>query len=63
MIFIFILLILFSGSDQWTCQFDYEQICFKGLQTNSFILLNQTNEELRQPASDVTAIRNNYSLN
>jgi hypothetical protein len=57
MIFVLILFLFVSISDQWICHFDSGQICLRGLQSISFILLNQTIEQLRQPASDVTAIR------
>jgi hypothetical protein len=60
MIFVLILFLFVSISDQWICHFDSGQICLRGLQSISFILLNQTTEQLRQPASDVTAIRKQF---
>ncbi|CAF4203703.1 unnamed protein product, partial [Rotaria sordida] len=47
---------MFSLSNEWTCDFDYGQICLKGLPSASFVLLNETSQQIRQPASDVTSI-------
>ncbi|CAF3933484.1 unnamed protein product [Rotaria sordida] len=47
---------MFSLSNEWTCDFDYGQICLKGLPSVSFVLLNETSQQIRQPASDVTSI-------
>ncbi|CAF3819570.1 unnamed protein product, partial [Rotaria sp. Silwood1] len=42
--------------DEWMCDFDHGQICLKGLPSASFVLLNETSQQIRQPASDVTSI-------
>jgi hypothetical protein len=42
----------------YDCDFDYGQKCLPGLSSASTILLNETSEEPRQPASDMTSIRN-----
>lgn len=56
MISIFILFLLISLSNQWICDFDYGEKCLLGLPSTSSILLNESNETPRQPASDVTSI-------
>lgn len=44
------------------CDFDYGQKCLEGLPSVSFVLLNETSEQPRQPASDVTTIGKQYFL-
>ena len=56
MISSFVLLLIFPLSNQWTCNFDHGFKCLQGISSGSFVLLNGTNEIIRQPASDVTAI-------
>ncbi|CAF1308915.1 unnamed protein product [Adineta steineri] len=52
-----IFFILLKNSHQvYECDYDYGLKCFPGLLSGSFVLLNGTSEEPRQPASDVTAI-------
>jgi hypothetical protein len=41
---------------QLHCDFDYGQMCLIGLPSSSFLVLNDTSDEPRQPASDVSAI-------
>jgi hypothetical protein len=49
--------ILSKNSQQiFECDFDYGEKCLPGLPSNSFVLLNETSEQPRQPPSDVTAI-------
>ncbi|CAF1403011.1 unnamed protein product [Rotaria sordida] len=56
MISLIVIFVMFSLSNAWTCDFDYGQICLKGLPSVSFVLLNETSQQIRQPASDVTSI-------
>ncbi|CAF1062709.1 unnamed protein product [Adineta steineri] len=42
------------------CDFDYGEKCLSGLQSSSYVLLNETSGEPRQPASDITAIRTSH---
>ncbi|CAF4164050.1 unnamed protein product [Rotaria sordida] len=65
MIFIklfFFVFILSINSQIYECDFDYGQICLLGLQSASYILLNETSEQPRQPASDVTAIETSNDM-
>lgn len=62
MLFISLLIILLNISiknsqEIYRCDFDYGQICFTNILTNSFILLNETSDKPLQPVSDVTSIR------
>ncbi len=60
MIYLFILFSVFCLTDQWICNFDYGKECIRDLPSTSFILLNKTIQQIRQPVSDVTAICNKY---
>jgi hypothetical protein len=53
---LFLLVLSINSQQIYECEFDYDDKCLPGLSSASFILLNETSEEPRQPASDVTAI-------
>ncbi|CAF1169821.1 unnamed protein product [Rotaria sordida] len=55
-LFFFVFILSINSQQIYECDFDYGQICLLGLQSASYILLNETSEQPRQPASDVTAI-------
>ncbi|CAF1216545.1 unnamed protein product [Adineta ricciae] len=40
----------------YECYFDYDEKCLPGLPSGSYVVLNETSDEPRLPASDVTAI-------
>ncbi len=54
LVLVFILSI--NSQQIFLCDFDYGLKCLPGLPSASFVLLNQTSEQPRQPLSDVTAI-------
>ncbi len=54
LLFLFILLI--ESQYLYECNFDYQLHCLPSLQSASFVLFNETSGELRQTASDITAI-------
>ncbi|CAF2792367.1 unnamed protein product [Rotaria sp. Silwood2] len=65
MIFIGLLLVLIlsiNSQQIYECDFDDGQICLVGLRSASFILLNETSKEPRQPLSDVTAIQTSNDI-
>ncbi len=56
LVLVFILSI--NSQQIFQCDFDYGLKCLPGLPSASFVLLNETSEQPRQPPSDVTAIGN-----
>lgn len=53
---ILILINLIDSQQIFECDFDYGNNCLEGFPLESFILLNETSQQPRQPTSDVTAI-------
>ena len=48
---------LVTDSQQvYECDFDYNEECLPGLPSTSYLLVNDTSQSPRQPASDVSAI-------
>ena len=48
---------LVADSQQvYQCDFDFSSECLPGLSSESYLLVNDTSESPRQPASDVSAI-------
>ena len=54
LLFLFILSV--NSQQIYECDFDYGEKCLPGLPSAPFVLLNETNEESIQSASDVSAI-------
>ena len=53
---LFLFTLSINSQRLYECDFDYGDNCLPGLPSASFVLLNETSDEPRQPASDVSAI-------